>query len=194
MALPQNISPINPELMDTLVKASSSEWIPQPMDPEKAFIRVLYTGAESGRWAVHFRWLKGFVAPPHKHLSASHTFILSGKLQVRDGTLDAGDYVYEPNGMIHGATTALEDTEYLFICDGPVLFFDDNGFTAYLGWEELRRMQQGHAARKASAKAKPKASAKTAAAKAKPAAKATASAKPAAKAKAKPAARKAKAA
>ncbi|MDH4383440.1 MAG: cupin domain-containing protein [Gammaproteobacteria bacterium] len=187
MALPQNISPINPELMDTLVKASSSEWIPQPMDPEKAFIRVLYTGAESGRWAVHFRWLKGFVAPPHKHLSASHTFILSGKLQVRDGTLDAGDYVYEPNGMIHGATTALEDTEYLFICDGPVLFFDDNGFTAYLGWEELRRMQQGHAARKTGAKAKSKAAAK-------PAAKAKAAAKPAAKAQAKPAARKKKAA
>jgi len=149
MALPQNISPINPELMDTLVPASEDDWIPQPMDPQRAFVRVLYTGAESGRWAVHFRWLKGFVAPQHKHLSASHTFILKGKLQVRDGILAAGDYVYEPNGMIHGATTALEDTEYLFICDGPVLFFDDEGFTTYLGWEELRRMQQGHAKRRA---------------------------------------------
>ncbi len=148
MPMPQNISPINPELMDTLVHANEGEWIPQPMDPERAFIKVLYTGAESGRWAVHFRWLKGFVAPQHKHLTASHTFILKGKLQVRDGVLNTGDYVYEPNGMIHGATTALEDTEYLFICDGPVLFFDDNGFTSYLGWEELRRLQEHHAARK----------------------------------------------
>ena len=64
---------------------------------------------------------------------------------------------------------------------------DDNGFTAYLGWEELRRMQQGHAARKTGAKAKSKAAAK-------PAAKAKAAAKPAAKAQAKPAARKKKAA
>lgn len=48
---------------------------------------------------------------------------MSGKLQVRDGVLNAGDYVYEPNGMLHGETTALEDTEYLFICNGPVLFF-----------------------------------------------------------------------
>ena len=148
MPMPQNISPINPELMDTLVHANEGEWIPQPMDPERAFIKVLYTGAESGRWAVHFRWLKGFVAPQHKHLTASHTFILKGKLQVRDGVLNTGDYVYEPNGMIHGATTALEDTEYLFICDGPVLFFDDHGFTSYLGWEELRRLQENHAARK----------------------------------------------
>jgi hypothetical protein len=91
-----------------------------------------------------------------------------------------------PDGAVP-ITTALEDTEYLFICDGPVLFFDDNGFTAYLGWEELRRMQQGHAARKTGAKAKSKAAAK-------PAAKAKAAAKPAAKAQAKPAARKKKAA
>jgi len=153
MALPQNIAPINPELLDTLVCTGEQDWIPQPNDPQRAFIKVLYTGAESGRWAVMFRWLKGYTAPQHKHLTASHTFILKGKLQVRDGVLNAGDYIYEPNGMIHGATTALEDTEYLFICDGPVLFFDDNGFTSYLGWEELRRLQAAHEARKSQAAA-----------------------------------------
>jgi len=60
---------------------------------------------------------------------------------VRDGVLNAGDYIYEPNGVLHGATTALEDTEYLFICMGAVLFYDDNGFTNYLSWEELERMR-----------------------------------------------------
>ena len=138
MPLAQDISPINSELMDTLVEASKMEWLPTD---ENAFIKILYTGSESGSWAVLFRWLKGYTAPPHKHLSGSHTFILSGKLQVRDGILNAGDYVYEPNGMLHGETTALEDTEYLFIGNGPVLFFDDDKFTHYLGWEELRRMQ-----------------------------------------------------
>ena len=153
MALPQDIKPLNSELMDTLVRASQVEWIPQPFDPERAFIKILWTGSESGSWAVLFRWLKGFTAPQHKHLSASHTFILSGKLQVRDGTLDAGDYVYEPNGMLHGATTALEDTEYLFICNGPVLFYNEDGFTSYLGWEELRRLEQQHLNRVKSAAA-----------------------------------------
>ena len=151
MPLPQDIKPINSELMDTLVEASKIDWIPQPFDPERAFVKVLWTGSESGSWAVLFRWLKGFTAPQHKHLSASHTFILSGKLQVRDGTLTAGDYVYEPNGMLHGATTALEDTEYLFICNGPVLFYDDDGFTTYLGWEELERLKQQHLAGKQAA-------------------------------------------
>lgn len=138
MSLPQDISPVNSELMDTLVEASKMDWI---QTDEKASMKILYTGSESGSWAVLLKWQKGYVASPHKHLSGSHTFILSGKLQVRDGVLNAGDYVYEPNGMLHGETTALEDTEYLFISNGPVLFFDDEKFTGYLGWEELRRMQ-----------------------------------------------------
>ena len=95
------------------------------------------------------KWRKGYVAPPHKHLSAAHAFVLSGKLQVRDGTLEAGDYLYEPNGMVHGETKALEDTEYLFICDGPVLFFGEKEFSGYLGWEQLQRLRDEHAAKAA---------------------------------------------
>ena len=164
MALPQQIKPLNSELMDTLVQASKTEWMPQPFDPERSFIKILWTGSETGGWAVLLKWKKGFVAPQHKHLSASHTFILSGKLQVRDGVLNAGDYVYEPNGMLHGATTALEDTEYLFISMGAVLFFDEErGFTSYLSWEELQRMENGYKAAnntKAKAAVKTKAGAK----------------------------------
>ncbi len=148
MALPQDIRPVNSELMDAITPASDADWIPNPDDPERAFMKVLWTGEESGRWMVHFRWLKGYVAPPHKHLSAAHTYILSGKLKVRGGTFNAGDYVHEANGMVHGATTALEDTEYLFMCDGPVIFFGKDEFTGYLGWEEIRRMQQAHEASK----------------------------------------------
>lgn len=152
MALPQDINPVNPELMDTLVRTGEMDWIPDESDPERGFMKVLWTCPESGRWAVLFRWLKGYVAPQHKHLTAAHTFVLSGKLAVRDGVLEAGDYVYERNGMIHGATEALEDTEYIFLCDGPVLFFEeDSGFTGYLGWEEWRRLQEAHSASKKSA-------------------------------------------
>jgi len=144
MALPQDISPLNSTIIDSLAKSSDMAWIPNADDPERAAMKILWTGSETGTWAVLLRWKKGYSAPPHKHLSAAHTFVLSGKLQVRTGTLEAGDYLYEANGMVHGATTALEDTEYLFICNGAVLFFDDNGFTSYLSWEQLRRMQDAH--------------------------------------------------
>ncbi len=143
MALPQDISPVNSELMDTLARSAEMDWI--ETSPGMAYTKILWLSPESGRWAVLLKWMKGYTAPRHKHLSAAHAFILSGKLQVRDGTLEAGDYLYEPNGMIHGATTALEDTVYLFICDGPVLFFDEEGFTGYRGWEELQRLQESMA-------------------------------------------------
>ncbi len=139
MGLLQDVTPINDQLADIIVR-STDPWI--EMEKDMAWIKVLWTGEESGRWAALFRWNKGYVAAPHKHLSAAHTFILKGKLQVRDGVLNTGDYDYEPNGVLHGATTALEDTEYLFICDGPVLFYNDDGLQSYLGWEELHRMRE----------------------------------------------------
>lgn len=140
MALPQDITPLNDQLADTHINPDKLEWL--ETEPGNAWIKVLWTGPETGTWAALFRWRKGYVAGPHKHLSGAHVLVLKGKLQVRDAVLDTGDYVYEPNGMLHGETTALEDTEYLFICNGPVLFHDGDNFTSYLGWEELERMKQ----------------------------------------------------
>jgi quercetin dioxygenase-like cupin family protein len=152
MPLPQEIAPFHQALQDTVAHADNAQWVEN--QPGKAWTRILWTGAETGTWAAVFRWKKGFVAPPHKHLSASHTFILSGKLKVRDGIFNAGDYVYEPNGVLHGATEALEDTEYLFICHGPLLYFDDDKFTAYLSWEELEKWRANAAPTPEAASAK----------------------------------------
>ncbi len=58
--------------------------------------------------------------------------------------MNAGDYVYEPSGILHDATTALEDTTYLFICSGAVLFFDENGFTRYTNWEVMEKLRLQH--------------------------------------------------
>jgi hypothetical protein len=61
---------------------------------------------------------------------------------VRNNVYGAGVFLHEANGMVHGATEALEDTEYLFFCDGPVLFFDKDNFTGYRGWEQVLQMQR----------------------------------------------------
>ena len=135
----QDITPFNDQLADIIVRAEEP-WI--ETQPGMASMKVLWTGAETGRWAALFRWSKGYIAAPHKHLSDAHTFILKGRLKVRDGILNAGDYDYEPNGVLHGETEALEDTEYLFICDGPIVFYNKDGLTSYLGWEELERMKE----------------------------------------------------
>jgi len=126
MPLPQDIRPVFQDIQDTLVRSS---------------VKVLWIGRETGTWASLHHWKKGYVAPPHKHLAGAHAFIISGKLQVRNGVLNAGDYVYEPSGILHDATTALEDTTYLFICNGAVLFFDENGFTRYTNWEVMEKLR-----------------------------------------------------
>ena len=138
MAL-QDITPLNDQLADIIVRAAEPRIETQP---SMASMKVLWTGAETGRWAALFRWSKGYIAAPQKHLSDAHTFILRGRLKVRDGILNAGDYDYEPNGVLHGETEALEETEYLFICDGPIVFYNKDGLTSYLGWEELERMKE----------------------------------------------------
>ena len=149
MPLPQEIRPFHQDLQDTLSKATEAQWIEN--SPGQAWTRILWTGPETGTWAAIFRWKKGFVAPAHKHLSASHTYVLSGRLKVRDGIFEAGDYVYEPNGVLHGATEALEDTEYLFICNGAILFYDDEHFTSYKSWEEMEKLRRAGAAGSAEA-------------------------------------------
>jgi anti-sigma factor ChrR (cupin superfamily) len=138
MALPQDISAVSSDVMDSIARSTKMDWI--EYKDGTGFMKILWFGAETGHWAVLLKWLKGHVAPRHKHLSTAHTYILSGKIQVRNEVLDAGDYLYEANGMVHDATVALEDTIYLFICKGPILYFNDDGFTGYLGWEQIKRM------------------------------------------------------
>ncbi len=93
MPLPQDIRPIFQDIQDTLVR-SKAPWIQRaPL----ASVKVLWVGRETGTWASLHHWKKGYTAPPHKHLAGAHVFIISGKLQVRTGVLNAGDYVYEPS-------------------------------------------------------------------------------------------------
>ena len=139
MPLPQDITPFDENLTDTVVAASDDDWI--ETDPGKAWIRVLWTQGETGRHAGIYRWKKGYAASSHKHIGAVYVYVISGSLQVRDNVLEAGDFLFEPNGMIHHKTEALEDVDYLMLADGPVIGFDENGFTGYFGWEELKRMQ-----------------------------------------------------
>ena len=40
------------------------------------------------------------------------------------------------------ATTAQEDTVCMVICDGSVLYCDDNGFTGYTNWETIEKLKE----------------------------------------------------
>jgi hypothetical protein len=72
MPAPAHMLPLNPNLMDTLVRGGESGWIQNDLEG-MAFMKVLFVGEESGQWAVLFRWKKGYVAGPHKHLPPTPT-------------------------------------------------------------------------------------------------------------------------
>src|SRR5258708_34097033 len=111
MPLPQDIRPVFQDIQDTLVR-SEAPWIETSPTSK---MKVLWVGQETGTFALLIHWKKGHVASPHKHLAGAHAYVISGKLQVRTATLDAGDYVYEPSRILHNPTTALEDTTSLLI-------------------------------------------------------------------------------
>ena len=70
--------------------------------------------------------------------------MISGKMEVRGGveaggiTAVAGDYGYEPTGMIHDFTNFVEDTVFLFTNHGAIQFTDDHDNTvAILDWQAM---------------------------------------------------------
>jgi hypothetical protein len=69
MSLPQDISAIGSEPMDSMVRKGQLNGI--QYQGETGFIKVLSQSAGSGQWAVPCKWLKGHVAASHKHLSAA---------------------------------------------------------------------------------------------------------------------------
>jgi quercetin dioxygenase-like cupin family protein len=141
MPFPDDIRPPFQDVLDTFVSADTP-FI--QMGPTSS-MKILWLSRETGGFAVLVNWKAGHVAPPHKHLAGAHAYIISGCLKVRDGMLKAGDYTYEPAGIVHDATTAVEDTLYFFAADGPVLYFNETNFTGYLNAETLAKRQAAQA-------------------------------------------------
>jgi anti-sigma factor ChrR (cupin superfamily) len=120
------------DIQKALIKADEMEWV--EMIPGEAWAKVLFTSSETGAWAALYKWRKDYVAAAHKHLGGAHTFMLKGKLEYRGGTLEAGDYGYEANGAIHGATTTIEDSEFLFMSNGPIIILESEDSEKPIGY------------------------------------------------------------
>ena len=85
----------------------------------------------------------GAVFAPHKHLGASELFMLQGLTKDRQGLTRTGDYQYEPIGMVHEATTAIEESTLIFTAHGPIAFFNEQGgISMVLDWEFFAKDRQ----------------------------------------------------
>lgn len=126
--------------------ADSDEW--KPLAPGIR-MRVLRTCQATGTWAVLYRVKAGTMAARHRHFGSSETYVIKGKLLVEGGaekggkTLNAGDYLCEPNNQrVHEATYFPEDTLQLYIHKGPIMYVDeDDNCQFILDWSNIKQYE-----------------------------------------------------
>ncbi len=71
--------------------------------------------------------------------------MISGVLEYRGGVAKAGDWIYEPNGAEHEATTHPEETVYLANVHGAIAFYgessEEGGERPIVGVSDWRAMK-----------------------------------------------------
>jgi anti-sigma factor ChrR (cupin superfamily) len=130
---------------DVYIAADQLPWV--AFSPGIAF-KLLRASAETGEWTAVFRCEAGSSFAAHRHLGAGEYLMLEGRMEVRGGaaaggvTAAAGDYGYEPNGIVHDSTCFPVETRFYFTHRGPVAFLDAAGrVTDILDWRLLREIQ-----------------------------------------------------
>ena len=133
-------------LDDVYINTQIVPWL--EFGPGIAF-KTLRISEETGAWSVLFRCQAGASFRSHRHHGAGEYVMLKGKMEVRGGvenggiTAYAGDYGYEPNGILHEITTFPELTELYFNNQGPLEFLNDAGELEFiLDWRMLEQLTQ----------------------------------------------------
>jgi hypothetical protein len=77
--------------------------------------------------------------------------VLSGQIDYRGGSAKAGDYIYEPAGAVHDATSHPVETVYFANVYGPVAIHGKDGTIAgVLDWRTVTAMVEKAEKKKAS--------------------------------------------
>ncbi len=121
-----------------LVRTSKKEWIATGDGNEFLVLRI---SKETGAWSALVKAKAGQVNAPHTHIGPADFYVLKGGFDYRGGSAREGDWVYEPAGAMHEATTHPVDTVYLANVHGPVAFHDGKGgFAGILDWRAVQKM------------------------------------------------------
>jgi hypothetical protein len=112
-----------------LVRSSREPWITL----RQGAIKVLRRSPETGWSHSLIRGDAGQVNAPHTHQGPAMFYVLEGGFDFRGGSAVSGDWVWEPSGAVHEATTHTVDTIYIGTLYGPVGMHDDSGKPAGYG-------------------------------------------------------------
>jgi len=130
----------------SLVRTKNKQWIDTGTGNQFIVLRI---SKESGAWSALIKARAGQVNAPHTHLGPADFYVISGGFDYRGGSAREGDWVYEPAGAVHEATTHPVDTIYLANVYGPVAFHDGKGgFSSVLDWRAVQAMVDAAAKKK----------------------------------------------
>lgn len=132
-------------LTDVYVDTAKQAWL--PFFPGFDF-KVLRVSAETGTWTILIKSEPGAAFPSHTHLGAGEYYMVSGRMEVRGGaanggvTAHAGDYGFEPNGIVHDHTEFPVETVLFFTNHGAVNFTDPEGRSILLlDWQRILKLE-----------------------------------------------------
>jgi quercetin dioxygenase-like cupin family protein len=112
------------------VRTDDVAWVEMP---RLGAVKSLRKSPETG-WAHSLiRGDAGQVNAPHTHQGPAMFYVLEGGFEFRGGAAGPGDWVWEPTGAVHEATTHTAHTIYLGTLFGPVGMHDETGKPAGYG-------------------------------------------------------------
>ena len=118
-------------------------WIPLGEGLEGNAVKILRVSEETGMYSMLIKAKAGTINQAHTHSGAADFYILEGRLEYRLGEAKAGDWMYEPAGAEHEATTATEDTLYLANVYGPIIFYKDDGSVDFVqDWRTIKALAE----------------------------------------------------
>src|SRR5215831_14122313 len=121
-----------------LVRTNELGWIG---DGINGGIKMLRISSETGWFAALIKGRAGQVNPPHTHIGPACFYVLEGGFDYRGGSARAGDWVWEPTGAVHDATSHPMDTIYLANVYGPVAFHKPDGsIGGILDWRSMQAL------------------------------------------------------
>ena len=121
-----------------LIRTKERPWIDMGGGNQAIVLRV---SRETGFFSMLIKAPAGQVNAPHTHIGAADFYVISGGFDYRGGSAREGDWVYEPAGAVHEATTHPMDTIYLANSYGPVAFHGRNGgYAGIFDWRTIAKL------------------------------------------------------
>ena len=94
--------------------------------------QVLRLCEQTGQWALYVHMAPGARFQAHRHEGTGQFFVTKGELIYDAGRAKPGTYGFEPIFGTHVDAHCVEETEMLFLGEGAVTYFKEDGSVDYV--------------------------------------------------------------